>query len=345
MSDKYDVVEALENLGIERISERGDEVTFSCPNDFHARGDRNPSASINKNNYAYHCFSCKAHGSLFSLTADTLGVSMTSAIKWLKQNYWERTETEDSVVSRLKKLLEEETNVESNKLETNSIEEFKVNWDKALEAYKIGKLPSALCRPFDSYGLDVETIKFFDLGYDKLTDRITIPIKDVNGNLASVKGRRALSDEYPKYLGLGNKEEIEKYSFPRLKDKSLVFGLDTATPDLILCEGEFDAMSLRSKGFAGSVAIGTSDTSEEQIVSILKKAETACVMFDPDDAGYKGALKVCDLLYGYIPVKVCILDGNDPATTDKKELQRKLKESLTPLEFREFYKEYKKDKK
>jgi DNA primase len=129
--------------------------------------------------------------------------------------------------------------------------------------------------------------------------------------------------------------------FPRIKDSGLVFGLDTATPDLIICEGEFDAMSMRSKGFTGSIATGSCQVSEKQVNNIIKKAERITILFDPDEAGLEGANKLTDLLYGTVPVRIGLLGSSDPAETSAEELQEIVKKAKTPLEFKEYIKKNK----
>jgi hypothetical protein len=163
MNDEYDIVEALEALGIKRITERGDEVNFSCPQDFHARGDRNPSASVNTKNYTYHCFSCGASGTLYTLVADVLGVSPAIAIRWLREKFWlsggDRAE-QKSIELTLRNILEDKTveKQEPKWLEENDINAFNVNWPAVYEHY-IGNPDGwmELYRPFSKYGLDVES--------------------------------------------------------------------------------------------------------------------------------------------------------------------------------------------
>ncbi len=331
--EEYDVVEALEALGINRISERGDEVTFSCPQDFHSRGDRNPSASVNKKTLAYHCFSCGSSGNLFTLIADVEGISVAVAIRWLREKFYSGKIIDDtkSITQHLKNILrEKEEVIPQGYISDKVLKIFEVDWDKAYSSYKRGELTDKLSRPFEAYGLDLETVKLFELGYDKKTNRITIPVRDKYGKLVSIKGRTSNSDEYPKYLGIGDKDGQARYGFDRINNDSLVFGLDTATPDLIICEGEFDAMSLRQKGFAGSVATGTCNATEGQIRNIIHLAESAIILFDPDEAGIEGANKLAALLLPHIPVRIAELGENDPATTSKEDLERIISKAKLP---------------
>lgn len=344
---KYDVVEALEALGIKRITVRGNEVNFSCPQDFHARGDRNPSASVNTENYTYHCFSCGASGTIYTLIGDVLGISPAVAIRWLREHHWlGETEgsTEISIEQTLRNMLKkgaEDVTSEPKWLKEEALDEFYVPWERAYTSYIDGELPTQLARPFEKYGLLPHICIEYKLGYDRNTDRITIPRRNFKGQLIEIKGRSSSNDDYPKYLGLGNKEGVEIYKFPRLKDTSIVFLLDSATPDLILCEGEFDALYLRQLGFTGAVAIGTSKITDKQLRMILKKAESVCILFDPDDAGYEGTDQAIDLLYGNVPVTIGMLDKSDPAETAEDDLKNIIKNAKKPLEFKKFYKEYK----
>jgi len=334
-NEKYDVAEVLKAIGVKKVTEKGDEVSFSCPQDYHSRGDRNPSASINKKSLAYHCFSCGSKGTLFTVVADVEGVSTAVAMKWLQERYYLGDITEDQKRSA-KQIIENMLNRKDQPdnapkfLPEDTLDMFRVNWEKAFDYYNQGKLNNGLERPFEKYNLNIETLSFFEIGYDKISQRITIPIRDIKGRLVNIKGRTASSDEYPKYLGLGDMDDRSNYGFPRISDNSLVFGLDTASPDLILCEGEFDAMSLRQKGFEGSVALGTCDASEKQIKNIIKHAEKATILFDPDEAGIRGSEKVSKLLLPYMPVRIAMLDEFDPAETNKKVIKDKLSKTKIP---------------
>jgi DNA primase len=331
--EEFDVKDALESLGVNRISERGDEVTFSCPQDFHSRGDRNPSASINKNTLAYHCFSCGASGNLYTLVADVQNVSVAIAIRWIREKFYlgKSFEEDKPVTGQLKKLLQNNIpKAQEKTILEDVLKMFSVDWEKAYQSYQNNQLPEKLSRPFKSYDLNLDTINYFDLGYDKTSNRITIPLRNKEGELVAIKGRTSDSDEYPKYLGLGDKEGQARYGFKRINDDSLVFGLDTASENLIICEGEFDAMSLRQKGFTGSVATGTCNATKGQIYNIISKAKSATILFDPDDAGIEGASKLANLLLPHIPVRIATLGQNDPATTSKEDLERIISKAKIP---------------
>jgi DNA primase len=337
VEEKYDVIEALEALGIQRISERGNEITFSCPQDFHSRGDRNPSASVNKESLAYHCFSCGSSGNLYTLIADIEGIPVSSAIKWLRQKFYlGKVDNGRSVELTIKNMLSKTTLEPKPKtISEQVLEIFRVDWFKAYEAHKAGQLPQQLQKPFDAYELTPETATQFDIGYDKNSDRITIPIRNASGELVSIKARAAQTDDYPKYLGLGDTATQARYGFDRINDDSLVFGLDTAEPELILCEGEFDAISMRQKGFKGAVAIGTCEATEAQVRQIIKKAIRATILFDADEAGIKGANKLAHLLLPHMPVRIAKLDQNDPAVTSKDNLETIIKNAKLPKETKE----------
>lgn len=117
-------------------------------------------------------------------------------------------------------------------------------------------------------------------------DAIKIPIRDVNGQVVSYKYRRSpWSDEGPKYwYGTGGKAAL--FNIELIQSHSTIF----------LTEGEFDALCLHSMGFFAAVSsTGGSGTFNEEWRDLFLDKEVY-IIYDIDDAGYKGALHVQSII-------------------------------------------------
>ena len=98
-----------------------------------------------------------------------------------------------------------------------------------------------------------------------------------------------------------------------------VFGLNEAVNvneerELLVVEGELNAIALWQMGFYEAVAVNGSNFSERQAFLLRNAADKVTVWFDPDDAGYDGTLRVVNALSDYMPVDVvpdCDRDAAD----------------------------------
>lgn len=131
-------------------------------------------------------------------------------------------------------------------------------------------------------------------------------------------GGRVLGEGMPKYL---NSPDT-----PLFKKGQTLFALDQAreaigrTRTVIVVEGYFDAIALHQAGIAHTVAtLGTALTPEH--VQVLRRfAANVVLLFDPDAAGVRAALRTLDLFVNSgLGVKVVTLPaGEDPDTFVRK---------------------------
>jgi len=127
--------------------------------------------------------------------------------------------------------------------------------------------------------------------YDKFRNRLMFPVIDVKGDVVAFGGR-VLDKSEPKYM---NTTETIVYS----KRRNL-YGINlakkTKRPNLILCEGNIDVITLHQAGFDNAVAsMGTALTTEQtKILSRYTKELVLC--FDNDNAGQLATQKNIELL-------------------------------------------------
>lgn len=127
--------------------------------------------------------------------------------------------------------------------------------------------------------------------HEKFWNRVIFPIMDINNKVIGFGGR-VMGDAKPKYL---NSPET------RLFDKSRnLYGLNIARtsrkPNMIICEGYMDVISMHQAGFNQAVAsLGTALTPGH--ARLLKRyTDNVLITYDSDEAGVKAALRAIPLL-------------------------------------------------
>lgn len=133
-------------------------------------------------------------------------------------------------------------------------------------------------------GLAPHVIGAAKLGFDG--ERLTIPVSDGKGGWLFAK-RRAMpgAEGEPKYLyPKGAKAAL--YGAEYLQGASMA----------VICEGELDALVLHSNGIPAVSTTGGAGTFEETWIDIFKDVSSLYVVYDNDDAGKRGAMRVGKLL-------------------------------------------------
>lgn len=166
------------------------------------------------------------------------------------------------------------------------------------------RLPPNIINWFNDRGISNETLDSFDIDFNG--DKIIIPIYDSVGRLIFKKYRRNPDDTTsPKYQN-SKGAELSLFGVHKLKTGG----------DLIICEGELDCMVLVSKGYNAVSSTGGSMTFKEEWLQYVHGFNNTYIIFDNDNAGYKGALKLHLMIPGskivWLPKKV----GNHGDITD-----------------------------
>jgi DNA primase len=325
----------LEYYSVKNLSEDSTELKFSCPFPEHPNGDRNPSSGISKKTNQYNCFSCHRKGTIVNFVAEMEGISEAVAIRYIRENFYKNGDFETkSVLKALQDKLEKPKKPVyfEPTIPDHVLDDFYVDWHKVKEAMKDDSAPPQLAYIFESKGFSPDILSEFNIGFDKKTNRITIPIRNYEGELVGIKGRATLANQFPKYKSIGDKEDTQPYyGFFTTNINNYTFGLDSAEGDLIICEGEFDAIALREKGFKGSVALGTSSMREKQARDIRRKSHKIVILLDNDEAGVKGAEQIFSKLDLFVSAKVAQCPvGIDPAEMTKEQIIKAINESQNP---------------
>jgi DNA primase len=126
---------------------------------------------------------------------------------------------------------------------------------------------------------------------DLFRDRITLPIRDADGTLIAF-GSRVFreGDDGPKYL---NSPET-----PLFKKSRTLFGIDralaaiTESGEVIVVEGNIDAISLHQAGERRAVAAAGTALTLEHIAILGRLARTITIVIDADEAGRKATRRI-----------------------------------------------------
>ena len=282
-----------------------------CP--FHPNS-RTPAFTVFPDTQSYHCFGCKASGTVFDFLMQREGLEFKDALEQLAQRAGvqlkERTEQDEQVDRQRTRLLEinaaaatffHHVLIKSPKGELARAYVAKRQIDEpTVEAFQLGysvdDWSTLLVYLTDRKGFEPEEIEAAGLAiqrehggyYDRFRGRLMFPIRNPKGEIIAFGGR-ALGDAQPKYM---NSPQTALF------DKSRVlYGLDLAREAIrandavVIVEGYVDVIIAHQYGFHNVVApLGTALTSEH--VGVVKKlAHTVYLALDADAAGVKATLK------------------------------------------------------
>ncbi len=306
---RNDIVDVISSYV--KLKKQGSSYFGLCP--FH--NEKSPSFSVAPHKQMYYCFGCGAGGNVIHFVMEYENFTFPEAVKMLADRAGIKLpEIEYSKESR------QQADLKSKLLEINKLaatyyyHQLKApGGQKAMEYLKNRELSDDTINKF---GLGYSTMYSDDLYkylkgkgyqddvlketglftydknvYDKFWNRVMYPIMDVNNKVIGFGGR-VMGDAKPKYL---NSPET------KLFDKSRnLYGLNIARtsrkPNLIICEGYMDVISLHQAGFNQAVAsLGTALTLGQ--ATLMKRyTDLVLITYDSDGAGVKAALRAIPIL-------------------------------------------------
>ena len=292
-----------------RLTRKGDRFWGLCP--FH--NDKNPSFTVvdNSGNGSgfYKCFACGKGGGIFNFIMDYMHVEFGEAVEILAKQAGVE--------------LKEESEAEKKEQgRRNAMGDMYNRLGSFLHQYLLKSPASAKAREYiKGRGITDETCDRFLLGYippqaewtynllkkqdysDELIwssglvykdrenkgffrDRIMFPIRTWQGNVVAFSGRDMSGySEAPKYK---NSSESVLYS-----KRNVLFGFYESLPamkqnrKIIICEGNFDVISLHQAGLNYSCATCGTALTDEHIKMIKRYCDSIYLLFDSDAAGQK----------------------------------------------------------
>jgi DNA primase len=144
------------------------------------------------------------------------------------------------------------------------------------------RLPKRLHAYLNQRGISDPVIHGYLLGWNG--SRITIPIRDKSGRIASFRLARDpdAHDDSPKML-----------STPGMHAELYGWEVILKHPRrLVICEGEFDRLVLASHGFPAVTSTGGAATFRDEWICRISEIHDVYLCFDHDDAGQHGAAMI-----------------------------------------------------
>jgi len=286
-----------------------------------------------------------------------LQINRIKALRFLKEAYDPASfnPSDHSTVSELERFFEKRRKTVEDPydivLDEELIDDYAIDWAQ-VEGEIEGDIPESL-EYMINRGFSSEALNAWEFGYDEVTDRIVFPVRDDIGRLVGFKARAWRDGQRPKYLNLGDSpgkpENRKRFGFPTHLKSRYVFGMnkalemaravgDDAVDQLIVCEGELNAIALWDKGFENSVAVNGSDLSKQQADIFRKYADELLLFFDSDRAGHEGIWGWTDeddrfhpgvvtKLLPFIRIKIVPVHDGDPATMSYSEINKCIEEA------------------
>lgn len=178
-------------------------------------------------------------------------------------------------------------------------------------------------------GFDEAILKEFGVGVDVTHDRVTYPLRDLQGHLVGISGRSLHDDVEPRYKVY--LEEYRKWDLPPYQtDKRLLLWnayriypevmRASDRPRVVIVEGFKACMWLKQAGIKYVVALMTREMSRAQKWILERMGGSYVLMLDNDAPGITGTINVAAELLKSAPVRVVEYDGRQPTDVPLHEL-------------------------
>ena len=305
-SDIVDVVS-----GYVALQRKGGNLFGLCP--FH--NEKTPSFSVSPDKQIYHCFGCKKGGGVINFIMEIENLTFPEAVRFLAKRanlpVPEDDGPQDGADRLRRRVLElnrdaarwyydllcspEGAAVQAYLDKRQIRKSIAVRFGMGASPDRWDGLLTAMTRR----GYTKEELLAAGLVvngrngrlYDKFRNRLMLPVIDTRGDVVGF-GSRVIDNSEPKYM---NTTETITYSKRRI-----LYGLNlakkTKRPNIILCEGNLDVVTLHQAGFDNAVAsMGTALTVEQtRLLSRFTKELVLC--YDNDNAGQLATQRALELL-------------------------------------------------
>ena len=308
------------------LKRAGSNLVCCCP--FH--NEKTPSFTLYSNPSHFYCYGCGAGGDAITFVRRMENLDYVAAVEFLANRAGLPMPVSDPLEKRVNKKRFYEMNAEAARFWHSYLmtPEGKPGLDylqkrglslAVIKRFGLGYAPDdfhCLHPHLQKLGYREEEIKEAFLGgytkngkfFDYFRGRAVFPVIDVSGNVVAFSGRQVAP------MGENDRKYVNTSDTPVYKKSQTVFALNLAKNypgrELVLCEGNMDAVSLHAHGVTNAVAsLGTALT-PAQCRLLARYAETIFLCYDSDKAGKAATLKAIRLLTeAGLKVRVMELDG------------------------------------
>ena len=309
LAARNDIVDVVSSYV--ELKRKGANYFGLCP--FHS--EKTPSFSVAPDKQMYHCFGCKKGGGVFSFIMEIENLTFPEAVEFLARRAGMPLPQEGEMQNdgdRLRRRV-----LELNRTAARWFyDQLQQSQGAAVQAYldkrqirrsvavRFGMGASldqwdALLRAMSEKGFTKKELMAAGLAvagrggriYDKFRNRLMLPVIDVRGDVVGF-GSRVIDKSEPKYM---NTTETVAYSKRRV-----LYGLNlakkTKRPNMILCEGNLDVVTLHQAGFDNAVACMGTALTQEQIRLLSRFTRELVLCYDNDGAGRMATDRALELL-------------------------------------------------
>lgn len=304
---KLDIVDIVsEYLSLKAA---GSNFRGLCP--FH--NEKTPSLMVSPDKQIWHCFGCGKGGDLISFVMGMEGLDFVEALKFLAPRAGvtidDKNFSDNSQKNRLLQIMELSRkyyhfvlkSAKANKEEIKKVKEYLAGRgldEDAIDFWQIGYsldsyddllnfLRSKKFRDDEILAAGITFKSEKGKHFNRFRDRIMFPINDITGNTVAFTARINPFIKDDKGLGkyINSPQSL-------IYDKSkILFALDKAKTvirekdEIILVEGQMDAISCHNAGFKNVVAVSGTALTTAQLALIKRYTKNIILAFDQDSAG------------------------------------------------------------
>jgi DNA primase len=296
-----DVIEAIKS-NIDLVEYIGDKIDLKrhgnnwsglCPfhNDY-----KTPSFSVKDNHW--QCFGCHKYGDVIEFHKLWFGQSFTETVQNLAEQIGLKFDgielsATDPWLKAMKKAIQKPIQIQSQRLNEAAVNEYKKYQHEM--TVREGWLPETT----DTFG-----IGYCGDQYDyELYDRITIPIRDIDGHLIGFSGRKT-----------NDNDDRKKYRFTHgVEREKLLYNLNLALPEIrqkreiVICEGYWEVLRSWEAGVKNVVALMGTACAPSQFRLILRHSKNVILALDNDEPGQIATKALGDELRRFCQVRVAKL--------------------------------------
>ncbi len=292
------------------LTQKGKNYFGVCP--FHE--DHSPSMSVSPEKQIYKCFSCGATGNVFTFLENYLNISFAEAVSLLANQLGIAIQT--PLLKKKVDQYQKEFDLMNLALRFFQNNLYSKEGERARLYLKERGLLEGTIKEF-SIGLALDKNLFFSLFskkeysdsllenlglisrnetqfYDVFQNRIMFPIHDLDGHVVGFTARCYLYDMTPKYLNTKETYLFKKghilFNYHRAKENVRL------TKQVLVVEGNMDAIRLSSVGIKNVVALMGTSLTKEQIEALKKLRSQIVLMLDNDEAGERATFQIGTLL-------------------------------------------------
>lgn len=259
---------------LQKTIDTPDNIMVTCP--YHKDGqERKPSAGFRKSDGTFHCFTCGEVHTLQEVISYCFGhyddLVGSFGWKWLTKNFL-MLEVENRAVIPLN-LSRNKRNIKSNKItlpNEKNVTQGKLELFRYIHPYMYKRK------------LTDDIIEKFDVGYDKETDSLTFPVRDIKGNCLFIVRRSVIG----KHFNIPKGVEKPLYGIYELYQST-----EIEKQDVIVCESIIDALTC---WVHGKLALALNGLGTELQFEQLRKlpCRKLIIATDNDTAGFRAKERI-----------------------------------------------------